>query len=149
MRNRFVFGKCQSQRGQTLVEFAMVLMILLLIILGTVDFARLFFTWASMANAAREGARFGTVHPDQWTSADAADPYNIEARTRALLATLGTSTPSVEIDCYAAHGQAEGEGRDYCTGGNQMHVVVEAEFQAWTPFIPPLHLEANATMVIE
>jgi hypothetical protein len=149
MRNRFVLGKRQDQRGQTLVEFAMVLMILLLIIFGTVDFARLFFTWASMANAAREGARFGTVHPDQWTSADAADPYNIEARTRALLATLGTSTPSVEIHCFAAHGQADGDGPEYCTGGNQMYVVVRATFQAWTPIIPPLNLEARATMVIE
>lgn len=141
--------KRKPRSGQTLVEFALVLMILLLVILGTVDFARLFFTWASMANAAREGVRFGTVHPTQWTAGDAADPDNIEYRTRRLLATLGTGTPTVEIHCFDAHGQAYGDDPSYCTRGNQIHVIVTVAFYTWTPLIPPLNLESRATMVIE
>ncbi len=138
---------CQGNRGQALVEYALVLMIVLLVSLGTIDFARLFFTWSSMANAAREGARFGTVHPMWWTAAD--HTPNIESRTRAMLFTLGTGTPQVEIHCFHAHGQEYGDSRAYCTRGNQIHVIVRTRFQTWTPIIPALNLSATATMVIE
>jgi len=148
MDTRFLRRKrCQPRRGQALVEYALVLGIVLLISLGAIDFARLFFTWSSMANAAREGARFGTVHPTWWTSAD--HTPNIEGRTRALLYTLGTDTPQVEIHCFHAHGQAYGDSRAYCTKGNQIHVIVRARFRSWTPIIPVLNLSATATMVIE
>lgn len=137
----------RRDRGQAMLEFALVLLLLLLILLGTIDFARLFFTWSSMANAAREGARFGTVHPKWWTAAD--NTPNIESRTRALLYTLGTDTPQVEIHCFHAHGQASGDGESYCTRGNQIHVIVRANFDSWTPIIPALPLVSTATMVIE
>lgn len=138
---------CQGRKGQALVEFALVLVLVLVISLGIIDFGRLFFTWSSMANAAREGARFGTVHPTWWTAAD--HTPNIESRTRAMLFTLGTNTPTVEIHCFHAHGQEFGDSRAYCTRGNQIHVIVRARFQTWTPIIPALNLSATATMVIE
>lgn len=138
--------RCAS-RGQALVEYALVTALVVLISLGTIDFARLFFTWASMANAAREGARFGTVHPRWWTSAH--HTPNIESRTRDLLYTLGTDAPEVEIHCFAAHGPSEGDGYNYCSRGNQIHVIVRARFRSWTPIIPVLNLSATATMVIE
>jgi hypothetical protein len=136
-------------KGQSLVEFALVCGLVLLVVLGTVDFARLFFTWASMANGAREGTRFGTIHPTWWTAADSASPENIEYRTRAMLATLGTTTPAIEVHCFHAHGQASGDGRGFCTGGNQVHVIVRTVFRSLTPFIPQVNLVAKATMVIE
>jgi len=51
-------------RGQSLVEFALVLPVLLLLVLGTMDFARLFSTKITLTNAAREGANYLSRHPD-------------------------------------------------------------------------------------
>jgi len=44
-------------RGAAAVEFALVMPILLLFVLGIIDFGRLWFTQISLSQAAREGAR--------------------------------------------------------------------------------------------
>jgi hypothetical protein len=49
------------QKGQGMVEFAIVLPILLLLILGIFAFAHLFFTYIVVNSAAREGARLGAA----------------------------------------------------------------------------------------
>jgi Flp pilus assembly protein TadG len=48
-----------SQAGQTAVEFALVLPILILILMGVFDFGRAFYAYSVVANSAREGARAG------------------------------------------------------------------------------------------
>ncbi len=49
------------QKAQGLVEFALVLPILLLIILGIIGFGHLFFVYSSTVSASREAARFGAA----------------------------------------------------------------------------------------
>lgn len=51
-----------SSRGQALVEFAAVLMPVLLIVVGLIQFGLLFGANVSITNAAREGARAGTIY---------------------------------------------------------------------------------------
>jgi hypothetical protein len=53
----------QHQRGQSLVEFAMVLPVFMLIVLAILDFGRVVYASHVVANCACEGARFGKVHP--------------------------------------------------------------------------------------
>jgi hypothetical protein len=50
-----------GEGGQTLVEYALVLPVLLLLLLGIMDFGIVVFKYNTIANAAREGARFGIV----------------------------------------------------------------------------------------
>jgi hypothetical protein len=50
-----------AERGQSLVEFALVLMPLFMILLGIIQFGFIFNTYVTMTNSAREGARQGTV----------------------------------------------------------------------------------------
>src|SRR5450759_2456703 len=50
-------------RGQSLVEFALVLPLLLLILLGIIQFGFIFNTQVTITNAAREGARAATIYP--------------------------------------------------------------------------------------
>jgi Flp pilus assembly protein TadG len=57
--------KPQLSRGQSLVEFALLAPILLLLILGAMDFARMFSTKVTLTNAAREGANYLTRHPEE------------------------------------------------------------------------------------
>lgn len=55
----------ESERGQALVEFTMILPILLILLFGLIDFGRAFYTWMIVTNAAREGARIAAVQANQ------------------------------------------------------------------------------------
>lgn len=54
----------QSTRAQALVELALMLPILLLLILGAIDFGRLFMNKLILTNAAREGANYISYYFD-------------------------------------------------------------------------------------
>jgi Flp pilus assembly protein TadG len=49
-------------RGQSLVEFALVMMPLFIILLAIVQFGFIFNSYVTITNASREGARIGTVY---------------------------------------------------------------------------------------
>src|SRR5688572_10189771 len=51
-----------SSRGQSLVEFALVLPLCLLLLMAVVDFGRMMAMNAAAATASREGARYGVAH---------------------------------------------------------------------------------------
>ncbi len=46
-----------------MVESALILPVLLLFLLGIMEFGIVIFTYDTIANAAREGARYGIIHP--------------------------------------------------------------------------------------
>ena len=52
------------RRGQTLVEFALTLPILLLLLFGVIEFGRIFQAWVTLQNAARAAARYAVT--GQW-----------------------------------------------------------------------------------
>jgi Flp pilus assembly protein TadG len=54
--------RTRASRGQALVEFALVAPVMLLVLLLAVDFGRLFFSYVSVNNAAREGAYHAAIH---------------------------------------------------------------------------------------
>ena len=53
----------KSYNGQSLVEFALILPLFMLIVLGVFDFGRAIYAYSALHNAAREGASYGAVHP--------------------------------------------------------------------------------------
>ena len=64
-------------RGATLVEFAMVVFLLIIVLLSIVEMGRLVLVYTTMANAARAGARYAIVHGGDLSSGasgPAADP---------------------------------------------------------------------------
>lgn len=62
----------ERSRGQTLVEFALILPVFLLLTLGVVDGARIFTSYISITNAAREGALYASngTNYRNWCSTD-------------------------------------------------------------------------------
>jgi len=54
-------GRGTRERGQALVEFAIIAPLLLLLIFGIVDLSRLYHAWVTVEGAAREGARYGVT----------------------------------------------------------------------------------------
>ena len=53
----------RSQLGANLVELALIVPLLLLLLVGVSDLGRAYFTYITMINAAREGARYGVDQP--------------------------------------------------------------------------------------
>lgn len=51
----------KKENAQTLVEFALVFPIILLITYGLIEFGRMIFIYSAATGAAREGARFGAT----------------------------------------------------------------------------------------
>ena len=54
----------QTEAGQSLVEFSLVLPLMLIMLFALVDFGRAFHTWLMVTNAAREGARAAATQQD-------------------------------------------------------------------------------------
>lgn len=63
----------ERQSGQSLVEFAIFVPILLALFLGIADFARVFATMITIESAAREAADWGAINPGYWSTADSND----------------------------------------------------------------------------
>jgi TadE-like protein len=55
------------KNGQSLVEMALLLPVLLLISVVAIDLGRGIYYYSAIYNAAREGARYGIIHPDNIT----------------------------------------------------------------------------------
>jgi Flp pilus assembly protein TadG len=99
-----------GQRGQSLVEFAFVLPIIVLVIVAFIEIGRAVFAWNTIANAARQGARVAAVNqlPDV-TDCDESrpieDPYephwSIRGCAIAAAGALGISAANVTVS-YAA-----------------------------------------------
>jgi hypothetical protein len=63
-------------RGQTIVEFALVLPVLILLLLFAIDFGRVFLGWISLNNAARVGANYAAMHPHDWDTGTGPAEYD-------------------------------------------------------------------------
>jgi Flp pilus assembly protein TadG len=55
----------RQRHGQSLVEFALILPLFVLLIVGVFDLGRAFFAYIAISNAAREGARVVTFWPEK------------------------------------------------------------------------------------
>ena len=53
--------KEKGEKGQALVEFALLVPIFLILLFAIVDFGMGFYSWITVTNSAREGARLGAV----------------------------------------------------------------------------------------
>ena len=62
-------GRARS-RGQSMVEFALVLPVVLLVILGGIDFGRVFLGWVDLHAMARHAADYAAANPDAWSTVD-------------------------------------------------------------------------------
>lgn len=139
MRSTFPLRR-GSRRGQSAVEMALILPVLLVVLMGIIEFSRALFTRSVLSNAAREGARYGIIHPTWATNADNADPDNIAARTKRLTTGLTQANLSVVVEF------PDGSG----TVGNRLRVTVSYPFRLILPFpVSAIVLRSSSTMRIE
>jgi Flp pilus assembly protein TadG len=82
-----VARKRPPQRGQSIVEFTLVLPVMLIMLLGIVDLARIYTTMMSVESAAREAADYGTtLGAGKWQSPSPMDTTVAEMERRACVA---------------------------------------------------------------
>lgn len=112
-------------RGQTLVEFALIIPIFLFLAVVIFDFGRGVYYYSAIHNAAREGARYGVVNPD------VADYPAIEAVAIKYAIGLGL-TPA---DVTAGPGAPENVGG---VNNPTIKVTVTYDFTPVTPFVENL-----------
>ena len=75
----------RCERGATIIEFALALLVFLMFLFGILDFSRMLFTWVAANEAARAGARYAAVCDDT------AQQAKVLARMQALLPQWGMS----------------------------------------------------------
>lgn len=123
-------GQRDRSRGQSLAEFALVAPILLLIVLLAIDFGRLFFAYVAITNAARVGANYAAVHPD--------DTYP-NATYTALVTNDGASALGTTCATLGTFDPTFLDGSDTGTTpkdlGDSARVVLSCQFRVMTPVI--------------
>jgi hypothetical protein len=129
--------EAKAERGQGIVEFALVIALLLLLVFGIIDFSRLFFAYATMSNGVREGARYAIVHPN--------DEAGIKSAARAMMIVIGG-----EVELDVSFPDTDSLGNPGCRESFcRVVVTASSDFPVWTPIIPGFPIEAKATMHVE
>jgi len=132
------------QRGQALVEFALILPVFFLVVAGMIDFGLGIYSDLTLVNAAREGARLGTVDPGNTTA--------IEQRVRAMADNLDASRLSVQIACERASGGTFSPcNNPMWQPGDATRVIVQYRYSTFFPLLfgTQIPLASEAKMRIE
>lgn len=129
-------GTFADELGQSLVEFALAMPLLLVILLGVADLGRAFYYTSAIANAARAGAAYAALNGPSTTAASVA--------AKACNETGFTS--------YSASPTCPGLDATTAFGAGQVTVTVTYDFNFFSAYlldrvfaVNPLVLRASAT----
>jgi len=92
-------ARTDAPRGQTMVEFALVLPLLILLLVGVFDFGRAIFAYNTINNSAREAAREAIVNQ---TVSD------IQAKAASAAAGLNIDPGDISVDFRTSDAAAAG-----------------------------------------
>lgn len=118
----------ESERGAAAVEFALLVPILIMLILGIMEFGRAYNVQASLTNAAREGARSMAISKNPDT-----------ARTAAKNATSYLNPPLA--DSNIAFSQLD------CPVNAQTTVTISYSLSTMTGITGPFAMTGRGTML--
>jgi Flp pilus assembly protein TadG len=105
-------------RGQSLVELAILLPMMMILVAGIVDIGRAYYTYLSLHDAAAEGAAYGSIHPSD--TAGIVDRVVGESPGGVVDWTSTTVTTQILVKA--------------CEGGG-VQVTVDYNYTLLTPFI--------------
>jgi Flp pilus assembly protein TadG len=117
----------RKSRGQSLVEVALVLPILVMLLLGLLDFGRAYYTIVALRDAADEGAAFGATNPS-----NVAGIRRRAAEASRALVNIQESEVSVSAPVLAT--------------GKPITVTVTTTLVLYTPFANTLVSDSTLTL---
>lgn len=143
----------KAHKGQGLVEFALILPVFLMLIMGIVEFGRLMITYSGVASASREAARYGA---SVGTNASGAEHFRDcagirdEARRVAPLTPLEDSDIVIEYDNPATGFHTAACPPVQLALGDRIIVTVTFTFEPIVPLInlPPLPLRSTTARTV-
>ena len=135
----------KKERGQNILEFALVLPMLIVVVFGVLDLGRVFFATIGLTNAAREAVRYLTIHPDDVSNSYAAYwGAKSAAIDEANYSGISINESQVDIACSNA------DSDDYCDSGTPATVTVTYDFDLVLGWIlpTPITLTRSAVMIV-
>ncbi|HEY8168719.1 MAG TPA: TadE/TadG family type IV pilus assembly protein [Candidatus Limnocylindrales bacterium] len=135
--------RSRDDRGQSLVEFTLVLPIFILLLAGMIDFGLGLFADLTIINAAREGARLGVIANPMSTTA-------IESRVRAMTTGLDGTALTVTTTClrptspttFAACASPQ------WVAGDSVRVQVDYDYSMIWPLTFGTHIPMSSTVLM-
>ena len=110
-------GREKAERGQSLLELAILLPVLLLVLLGILDVGRLYMTLVAITDAAAEGASYAASHPTE----------TVEIQQRAAeSSTALTTIDPLMVDVYY---------ENPLSSGQPITVTVNYDYDLLTPVL--------------
>ncbi len=110
----------KKEHGQSMVELALMITLLMVMLAGTLDLGRAFFTWLALRDAAQEGASYGSIKPGDDAAIRARIWDNLEQVINNPTAEVGVSIDYLGPKCL----------------GNTIKVHVQyLDFAIGTPFL--------------
>lgn len=126
------FRRRHRKSGQSLVEFAVILPILLAMVAGAVDLGRMFYAYVTIESAAREGAFYGASRPRcDINQPGCVDPGNVTWRLTQDLSGLQGATWTIQ--CHDTSGAPRANSA--CAEGDSYVVGITYPFQLVTPIL--------------
>ena len=126
MKRKTLVELARDEEGQNIVEFALLLPLLMWILLGIIQFGFIFAAYLTLNNAAREGARWGSIYIyDNSLNENQNDRARNEGVVDRMIQARG-------ILSMAARGSSTG---NFSTSGNGNLAVASCPQQTPTPVL--------------
>jgi len=136
MNMRQIGNLKRHEKGQSLVELAFTVVLLMIMIAGIVDIGRIFFHYITMRDSAMEGIAYGSIEPSHCAQiverirSSLNDPYTMTITI--LMNGESCSTASVTSDA--------------CTGNDIEITVTDEEFPITMPFLGTILGEQSVSL---
>jgi len=129
--------KRARQQGASMIEFALVAFMLMLVMLGGIEVDRMILVYTNLANAAAEGARYGALQSSQ-------DVSGVQTTVKNYSTALNSTDLTITVTYSAGdNGQTAG------AVGSKLNVMVQYPYAAFVSGIfPSLTLTAISKSVI-
>lgn len=151
MRTRSCVRRLGDRRGQTVVEFALASVLLVMLILGLFEIVRMLLVYTSVASASRIGVRYAIVHGADSSVTTA----QIQTEVKAYLsAPMNTSSATITVNYPDAGCPTVGctsPGTSGCTmPGCHVTVSVSYTYDQWITYfkIPAISVTSTTVGVI-
>ncbi|WJH23444.1 TadE/TadG family type IV pilus assembly protein [Pseudarthrobacter defluvii] len=119
--------KRDSERGAAAVEFAILLPLLLMLVLGTIEFGRAYNAQITLTNAARDGVRVMAINNDPTAAKKAAQ------NAAASISTIPVSNITLSATT--------------CSTGNQVTLTIKYTLSTITGIAGPFPMTGKGVML--
>lgn len=110
-----------KERGQSLMEFSVSLVFVLVLLAGLVDLGRGLFTYMALRDGAQEGAAYGSLNPTETSTIE----NRVYGSSTMLQSQEGTGAINIQVNITGSA----------CTGNSIEVIVTYHDFPLTMPFV--------------